>query len=139
MASLIDRDHEPSARELRWFGVLFLGFCCLVAWVVHARAGRVVLPVVLLVVATLLTAAYYALPGLQRALLRAWVTATYPIGWVGSHLALGVFFYLVLTPIGVLMRIFGRDPLERRLERERATYWVPYRAPGDVKRYWNQY
>ena len=47
-----------------------------------------------------------------------------------DHLALGVFFYLVLTPIGVAMRIFGRDPLERRLEPERSTYWVPYRAPG---------
>jgi hypothetical protein len=139
MAALIDKDREPSERELRWFGVLFLGFALVIAWLMHARAGRVVLPLLLSLGATLLACVYYAVPGLRRALLRGWVSVTYPLGWLGSHLALAVFFFLVLTPIGLAMRLAGRDPLQRALERDRTSYWLPRRGTANAKRYWNQY
>jgi hypothetical protein len=140
MAALIDKDREPSARELRWFGVLFLGFCTAIAALLFWRRGQVVLPAIVVVVAAASTALYYAVPPLRRPLLRSWVTVTYPLGWLGSHLVLAVFFYLVLSPLGVLMRLSGRDVLQRRLERERPSYWVERRPPqAGADRYWHQY
>lgn len=140
MAALIDKDREPSERELRWFGALFLGFATAIAALVFARSGRVVAPLVLWGGAASLATFYYAMPTLRRALLRAWVTATYPLGWLGSYLALGAFFYLVLTPLGLLLRAFGRDALERRFEPGRPSYWVEHRSSAaGAKRYWHQY
>ena len=139
MAGLIDKDREPSARELRWFGVLFLGFCAVVAGLLYARAKSPLLPIAVVLFGASFAAVYYAMPSLRRALLRGWISATYPLGWLGSNVALGAFYFLVLTPIGLGLRIFGRDALQRRFEPDRPSYWVAHRGAGRAKRYWHQY
>ena len=48
--------------------------------------------------------------------------AVFPIGWVVSHLLLGVVYFLVLTPIGLTLRALGRDPLERRFDQSASSY-----------------
>ena len=45
------------------------------------------------------------------------------IFWVNTRFILLVIFYLVFTPIGLAMRLFGVDLLERRMERNRKSYW----------------
>jgi hypothetical protein len=40
------------------------------------------------------------------------ILMTFPIGWVVSHLLLGLIFYGVVTPIGLILRIIGHDPLQ---------------------------
>lgn len=139
MASLIDRDREPSARELRWFGVLFLGFSALIAGLLRARAQSPVASIAVALFGASFAAIYYAMPSLRRALLRSWIALTYPIGWLGSNLALGAFYFLVLTPIGLGLRIFGRDALQRGIERDRPSYWVARRGSARARRYWHQY
>jgi hypothetical protein len=71
-----------------------------------------------------------------------WVTLiaiTFPIGFVVSHVVLGVVYYTVFTPVGLLFRLIGRDPLERRFEAARTSYWVARKPVTDVKRYFRQY
>jgi hypothetical protein len=58
------------------------------------------------------------------------------LGWVNTRLILGVFFYGILTPIGVTMRLFGWDPLTRKIDRRAESYWVKRaQVPFDAKRY----
>jgi hypothetical protein len=40
------------------------------------------------------------------------ILLTYPIGWVVSHVLLGGIFYLLVTPIGLVLRMTGHDPLQ---------------------------
>jgi len=47
----------------------------------------------------------------------------FPIGFVLSHVIMGIVFYLVITPIGLVFRVMGRDMLGRRMDRERASFW----------------
>ena len=47
-----------------------------------------------------------------------------------SPVMLGLVFYLCITPIGFLMRLFGKDPLRLRLEPEADTYWIRREPPG---------
>ena len=49
--------------------------------------------------------------------------AAYPIGWVVGHVMIGVVFFTVVTPIGLLMRALGRDPLQRKFDASRTSYW----------------
>ncbi len=46
------------------------------------------------------------------------------IGWVNTKLLLIIIFYLLCTPIGLLRRLFQGDPLDRKIEKEKATYWL---------------
>jgi hypothetical protein len=45
------------------------------------------------------------------------------LGWLNTRLLLGVFFYLILTPIGLLLRLTGRDLLDRKIDPAARTYW----------------
>ena len=67
------------------------------------------------------------------------LVVTLPIGWVVSHVALVIVYYLVLTPTGLACRLMRRDPLKRRFDDKATTYWIPHTPPDDVKRYLNQY
>ena len=50
-----------------------------------------------------------------------------------------IAYYLVLTPIGLIRRISGRDPLHRRFDRDADSYWIARKPASDTKRYFRQY
>lgn len=77
--------------------------------------------------------------GAGRAIYRAWMFAALPIGWTMSHVILGGVYFLVLTPIGLVMRLSGYDPMRRKIERGAATYWLRHRQETDLKRYFRQF
>jgi len=137
--ALIERDREPGANELRWFGLMFVGFFGLIGGLVWYRTGSLDTPIVLWVGATIFAILYYAVPAIQRSSFRAWMTITYPIGWTVSHLVLGIFYFLIFTPIGLFMRLIGRDPMHRRFDRSAPTYWVEHRVEASAARYWRQF
>jgi carbamoyltransferase len=61
----------------------------------------------------------------------------YP-GLGNTRLLLGAFFYLILTPIGLVMRLAGKDYLEKQIDRSATTYWIKREpVPMDQKRYEN--
>ncbi|MBN2120403.1 MAG: hypothetical protein JW734_05055 [Candidatus Omnitrophica bacterium] len=47
-----------------------------------------------------------------------------------AYFILGIIFYLVITPIGLIVRLFGRDFLDRKFSRKASTYWIERR---DIK------
>jgi hypothetical protein len=75
----------------------------------------------------------------NRPLFVALSAIAFPIGWVLSHAVLGIFFYLVLTPVGLLFRLIGRDPLERAFDPERKSYWVDLPEVRDKREYFRQF
>lgn len=78
-------------------------------------------------------------PGFARAVYVGWMFAAEPIGWTISHAILGIVFYLVITPIGLVVRLLGNDPMCRKLDPSAATYWIPRKPVEDVKRYYRQF
>jgi hypothetical protein len=66
-------------------------------------------------------------PALLTPLERRWLQLGAVLAWVNTRVILSVLFYLVFTPLGLVMRLF-RDPLDRRLHDERESYWI--RRPG---------
>ncbi|MBL9120673.1 MAG: hypothetical protein JNL80_12255 [Phycisphaerae bacterium] len=77
-------------------------------------------------------------PPIGTATYAGWMTAFKPIGWTVSHLLLAVVFFGILTPTGLLMRLVGRDPLDRTLNRDARSYWVERRPVTDPRRYFRQ-
>lgn len=136
---MIEINKNPSRRELNWFGVLFALFFAIVGAVVMWKFGSVRTAQIIWGVAAVITVVYYALPPVRRLLYLGWMYAAYPIGWTVSHVLLGVIYYLVMTPIGLVMRLAGRDGLEQRIDRSADTYWTEHRPGGDPARYFRQF
>jgi hypothetical protein len=68
-----------------------------------------------------------ARPVLLVPLHRGWMWVGHGLGWVNTRLLLAAVYFLLMTPLGLLMRLVGRDPLDRRMG-DRTSYWKA-RAP----------
>jgi len=137
--ALITVNTNPTKRELRQFGFIWLGFLIffgLVAWFKfdnHPVAqglwiASVVVPVI-----------GWFVPPFMRLVFVGMSYAAFPIGFVVSHVVLAIVYYLVLTPIGILMRLFRYDPMSRQLQPDSQSYWIKREPHPDPKQYFRQY
>ena len=51
------------------------------------------------------------------------------MGKIVSPIIMGIIFFLVVTPIGLLMRLFGKDVLNLKLNKKESTYWIEKVGP----------
>lgn len=51
------------------------------------------------------------------------------LNWVMTRVILTIFFFTLLTPLGILMRIFRADLLKRKFDPKAPTYWQPPKRP----------
>ena len=104
---------NPSTKQLRQFaGIWFPAFCGLVGWSIGQKTGHWSEVEIGWVLAGLLSVGGLILPALMRPIFVGLILLTFPIGWVVSHLLLGLIFYGLVTPIGYILRISGHDPLQ---------------------------
>ena len=136
---MIEIDRNPSELNLRWFGVVLGLFLAIVGGILRQRFHLPEAARWIWISAAVVTAVYYAVPRVRRPVWIAWMVAAFPIGWVVSHVVLAITWALVVTPIAVVMRATGWDPLHRRLDRGRPTYWTEHDPHVDPKRYFRQF
>ncbi|HMK35124.1 MAG TPA: SxtJ family membrane protein [Desulfomonilaceae bacterium] len=76
-----------------------------------------------------------------KALYKLWVTLSIILGYFVSRILLTIIFFIVITPMGLIMRILGKDPMDRKLDPNAATYWSPKEREEDtsVNRYEKQF
>lgn len=63
-------------------------------------------------------------PILLKPFHRAWMTVALLLGWIMTRVILGLFYYLVFTPIALLKRLFSKDTLGLTFDTEATTYWI---------------
>ncbi|MBL4572248.1 MAG: hypothetical protein JKY86_04145 [Gammaproteobacteria bacterium] len=137
--ALIDIKWAPTTRELRVFAVLwFVFFGLLGVWLQSRGYSQTS-------IASLWTVAFTGgilgllFPALLRPVYLLWMGLAFPIGWLVSHLILGLVYFALLAPIGLLMRMTGHDPLGLRLGRVETSYWTERPTETKASRYFRQY
>ena len=114
---------EVTKRSLRQFGLmvggifLFIGLWPFV-WRQEAIRIWVAVPGALLAVAGLV------IPGMLKHVYQGWMWVGHVMGWVNTRIILGVLFYGVVTPMGLVMKLTSRDPMRREYEPDAQTYRV---------------
>ncbi|MBI4367843.1 MAG: hypothetical protein HY588_00450 [Candidatus Omnitrophica bacterium] len=68
-------------------------------------------------------------------LYRAWMLAAEGISWVLLRLILGIFYYFILSPVGLMMRVFRKDLLDQKIERRAPSYWKKRTGPSAREQY----
>jgi len=107
----------------RSFG-LSVGAVCLAAGVWSWWRGRVSIALALMVVGVVLVGCGLLAPSLLVMPNRIWWRVAQALGWINSRIILTLFFFLVLTPVGVVMRLCGHNPLKTRARA--GTNWSTY-------------
>ena len=89
--------------------------------------------------AGLLVASLALVRASRRPILAAAARITAPIGLAISLLVLGILYWALVTPLGLVARLFGRDPLRRKPDPGARTYWAEHREDRDPDADFRQY
>jgi len=138
--ALMDINWRPDKNELRKFGdislAMFLVIGLMLTWLERISAQTTLIIATVGLVIYVVSRTYVL--GVKPIYLAAY-GLSYPLGWVLSHVILGIVYYLIVTPIGIVFRLMGRDHLHRSYDRQAETYWVNHKSAGDMKRYFKQF
>jgi len=63
-------------------------------------------------------------PELLKPLYVAWMKFAFVLGWINTRIILIIVFYLVITPVGLLLKLFGKDILDIKIDKTKESYWT---------------
>jgi len=108
-------------KSLRKFGITMGVFFLLIAALILFRTKRIPLPI------TVISAGFFVfgiiVPNLLKPVYIFWMKLARVMGWVNTRIILIIIFYLIFTPIGILMKLFGANLLDKKIEKNRISYW----------------
>ncbi len=136
------RSVDSSRKALRSFGILVGGVVLAVAvfvlWKSGWKPGTAVYILAGVGGALMLLGA--TAPRVLKPVFLVWMALAVVLGYVMTRVILTVVFYAVVSPIGLIMRAVGRDPLERRLDPDAKSYWLektyPHNSPKRLEKYY---
>ncbi len=147
---------DTGERALRNFGRTVGGVLVLaaVAWAWIAARGmepprwaaaagmfaRATGPAVLAAFGAVLAAAGLAVPRRLAGTYRIWMAVALAMGYVMTRILLTGVYFVVVTPIGVVRRLMGHDPMNRRPDPTVESYWIERPSgsptPTELEKYW---
>ena len=149
--SLIEVNWNPDRKQLRAFALLWLvAFGLLgtyLAWRSGALGGEIPVqwqppwraPLLLWFAAATVGLTGILVPSAMRPIYVGWMGLAFPIGWLLSHVLLGLTYYGLFTAFAVVFRLIRRDTLHRRFDRSARTYWIDRQPLTDTQRYFKQF
>jgi len=114
--------NSTDKKEIRKFGLVaflfFGGLCGLGIWTQKP------LPTYLFGTLCFLGLCFILFPAFTRPIYSAWLKVAHFIGRMITTLMLALAYYLVITPSGLIKRLFGGRPLPVKPDKKAVTYWV---------------
>jgi hypothetical protein len=112
-------------RGLRKFGlttglIIVVLFAIFFPWVFEAKS----IPLWPWIIAALLWGPALLRPGLLKHVYLIWMKIGHGLGWVNTRIILSLVFYAVVLPLGLLMRLFGKDPMATRHDKSAISYRI---------------
>ena len=108
-----EKSVNSSSTELRAFGLIMAAAMFVLAWIFGGYG--------LVAVGAAFVASALLYPPVLRPLYGPWMRLAEALGWLNTRILLILIFYLVVTPIGLVLRLFRRSPL--RVEERNGSFW----------------
>lgn len=110
----------PSQKDLRWFGFIVGGIFGAIALYPILKGQPAQFASSGVSVALLAAAAIF--PRVLEKPYSIWMKVGYILGAINSHIILSVLFFVLITPMGFVLRLVGHDPLHRRIRQNVDSY-----------------
>ncbi|RJP76406.1 MAG: hypothetical protein C4524_10025 [Candidatus Zixiibacteriota bacterium] len=132
--------HKITARDIRVWTLVMAAALTVVGLAQYFFWGHVRAATILWILA-----AAFLLPGLTipmalKPLYKLWIRFALALAWFNTRLILSLTYFLIFTPIGLILRLLGKDLIKEKWDPQAATYWIDRpQAPFDPARYEKQY
>jgi hypothetical protein len=129
--------NEITSKQLRSFGFTVGGIFALIAlWPIVVRAEDPRWWA--MVVAGCLLVPAVVFPKSLVWVYKGWMAIGHVLGWINTRIILGMIFYVIVTPIGMIRRWLGKDPMGRQLRPDLDSYRI-IRKPRPASHLTKQY
>ena len=127
---------DKEKRDIRIVFLIFSAIFGILAWRHYPSTLSYVLAGLVLILLPIIAFS----PIILRPVFRLWLKVAHAVGWFNTQILLSVVFILIFIPTGLIMRLFQKDPMKRKILAEE-TYWEPYELAGlkDRNRYERQF
>src|SRR5215813_6648491 len=119
---------KPQMSTDRSFGIVFTVFFLLLGLWPLRKGGPIRWWCVAIVVA--FAAIVLMCPAVLHPLNLVWAKLSLLLARVVNPIVIGLLFFLVITPVALIIRLLGKDPLRLRFDPSAISYWLPRQPPG---------
>ena len=124
---------ESDARSLRKFGITLGVALVAISGLIYLKRQYFSLPLLIAALAFLTSA--LVIPNALKPVYTIWMKLISVLSWINTRLILCLIFYLVLMPIGLVLKLCGKDLLDRKIQKDSNSYWKKKEiAPADYGR-----
>jgi hypothetical protein len=121
-----------SKKDLREFGLVTAGMIALVfglllPWIWDATSW----PQWPWILAALLAVTALVLPASLKPVYHWWMQLAHVLGWINTRILLSLVFFLIFSPIALILRLLGKDPMRRKFNPTEQSYRVESKAPPE--------
>jgi len=130
---------QPTRKQVRTFGIGLIVILSIIAGL-QIYLGRLEVSIGLFSACAVILVMLVLSPTILTPLYQLMLVVSKAIGVVMTPIVLGLVFYLVFAPVGILLRLVRRDILDRKFNINSGSYWKAKEATrDDLGRYERQY
>ena len=116
----MNKSAEPTKKELFVFVFISTAILSTLAFYPLTKGDE---PKIWLAVLSLAFIVLPFFPKLLISVYNVWVKFGSAIGRINSYIILNFLFYFIITPMGIVIRLFGKDPLSKKINKNAKSYW----------------
>ena len=126
---------QQSPRDLKQFGLTMAIVLAILATLIYIFGDHAERSLWLSILSLLFLLFAFLFPRSLKPLHTVWMGLAFFLGWFMSRILLTVLYFFILTPIGLLLRLFGKDLLDLKLDKHKESYWIRRDSRPSVDRY----
>ena len=104
----------PDKKGLRDFGLMMGGLFVVFFGLLLPWLFSVSFPLWPWIVAGILSGLALTVPNGLKPIYQGWMFLTIILAWINTRLILSIVFYLLITPMGLIMRLFGKNAMKNK-------------------------
>ena len=112
---------KSERSDLRKFGIMVGTILVIIAGFLYWKEQESFQIFLAIGITLLLTA--IAIPAILKPVYSIWMIFAIILGWLMTRVILSLLFYIIITPIGLILRLFGKQFLELKWNHSHQSYW----------------
>jgi hypothetical protein len=137
--SVVKITWHPSPNQLRLFALVQVLFFALISMIIVRHSGNWQSAEIVMACSVAMAIVGICSPRIIRLVYVAWMAVLFPITLTVSFVLMALIFYWLFAPIGLIMKLVGRDPMRRKLDVSADTYWIRREQKREEAAYFKQY
>lgn len=109
-------------KQIRTFGFGLTGFLSLIGGL-HIYKGHPESSIYFFGASFVALCISIIVPTALKHIYKIMMLIAHAIGWVNTHILLGLIFYLIISPVGLFLKAIRKDLLNRKIDKSCNTYW----------------